>query len=1166
MTELNPTPIEEERVPAESVTQMDQSTEGTVTPVMYWGTIIQAAVMLLMSAISIIVAISLMAEGVPNSSTYISLVVIAVLAMINVASIVFTIRKRQDIGYGLSFFSLAAVPLSATLIVQGVALSLSFFFLVPVILGFWRMWSPRSRRFYTISAAVVLILIGVIEWGNPPWRTAYNGIQIGPIVAIFFAILVLTMIVRQAWIAGRVNFGLRLVTLMLVTALPIIAAALFFMVTRAASIIEDEGAAQLQKTNQAMTGNLEIWLNQQTETLNTLVSMPDIVSMDSYRQLPVLQTFKSGHPSVYLAHTMDMTGMNVARNDGGELRDYHDRGYFTGPVSGEPVVFQSLISRTTNQPAVCMGAPIHSGAGTLIGVGSLCSELTEITQGVQVIKVGQTGFAFVIDEKNQVVAHPDPTYTAELSDFSEYPPVAMLRDGQRGLVTFTDADGQAWHAYIEQLDNGWGVITQQPDAEYLATLTSFQTVSFIAFGIGIIIIVAVLWFTIRRAVQPVQDLTKAAEVISTGDLTQTIGTDRADEFGILAQTFDSMTKQLRELIGSLEQRVADRTRNLELAAEVGRSVSQVRALDVMLKNACQLILDEFELYYVQVYLTDPSQRNLVLEAGTGDVGAQLLGRGHRLPFNTDSINGRAAVEKRTIVISDTAENITFRPNELLPNTRGEMAVPLIVGEKVVGVLDMQSSEPGVLNEEILPAFEALAGQLAVTIQNAGLLLEAEQARDEVERQAARLVRTNWSEHLDAIHKPEQIGFMFDKNEVLPLNEVETESSYDGDTSVSSPIYLSGEELGSLVVEIDNEERKEQTSELVNIVARQVAQQIENLRLLESAERFRQEAEAASRRQTAEGWQAYVASRTAENLGYLYDLNQVRPHSNGQDDAAALTLPLKVRDEAIGKMAIQGVQPNDQEAFELVTAVAERLSAHIESLRQYDQTQSALAQSEKLFEASRSLTQATDLQELVAATVETLGVLAVNRAVLTAFDYDQDGEVEQLTIIANWWNGQGHEVTPLGTIYSLDIIKLMPMFVSPTPVFFNDAFADERVDETTMQLVKRQNLRAVAVLPLHLGSHQIGALILEAEEPHNFTPAETRLFISLAPQISTVLENRRQFERAQKQAERESMLNTISQKIQSATSVEAVLQIAARELGHALGAPMTIAQLSLKDKN
>jgi GAF domain-containing protein len=115
-------------------------------------------------------------------------------------------------------------------------------------------------------------------------------------------------------------------------------------------------------------------------------------------------------------------------------------------------------------------------------------------------------------------------------------------------------------------------------------------------------------------------------------------------------------------------------------------------------------------------------------------------------------------------------------------------------------------------------------------------------------------------------------------------------------------------------------------------------------------------------------------------------------------------------------------------------------------------------------------------------------------------------------------------------------------------------------------VKRLNLRAVAVLPLHLGARQIGALILEAEEPHNFTQDEIRLFSSLAPQIATIVQNQRQFEQAQKQAEREAMLNVINQKIQSATSVEAVLQIAARELGHALGAPMTIAQLSMKDKS
>jgi GAF domain-containing protein len=122
-----------------------------------------------------------------------------------------------------------------------------------------------------------------------------------------------------------------------------------------------------------------------------------------------------------------------------------------------------------------------------------------------------------------------------------------------------------------------------------------------------------------------------------------------------------------------------------------------------------------------------------------------------------------------------------------------------------------------------------------------------------------------------------------------------------------------------------------------------------------------------------------------------------------------------------------------------------------------------------------------------------------------------------------------------------------------------------MDASMLRIVKAFNIRAATFLPLFIGAQQIGVLVMHAEEPHEFTEEETRLFSGLAPQIATVLENRRQFERARQQAEREGMLNVISQKIQSATSVEAVLQIAARELGHALGAPMTIAQLSMKDK-
>ena len=121
-------------------------------------------------------------------------------------------------------------------------------------------------------------------------------------------------------------------------------------------------------------------------------------------------------------------------------------------------------------------------------------------------------------------------------------------------------------------------------------------------------------------------------------------------------------QELLQLQTILEQRVADRTRNLQLATEVGRAVSQVRELHEMLRGAAEIIRSSFDLYYVQVYLVDQTRTNLVLQSGTGTVGTELVGRGHSLPLNSASINGRAAMELRPVLVEDTTASATFRPN------------------------------------------------------------------------------------------------------------------------------------------------------------------------------------------------------------------------------------------------------------------------------------------------------------------------------------------------------------------------------------------------------------------------------------------------------------------------------------------------------------------------
>jgi GAF domain-containing protein/CHASE3 domain sensor protein len=517
-----------------------------------------------------------------------------------------------------------------------------------------------------------------------------------------------------------------------------------------------------------------------------------------------------------------------------------------------------------------------------------------------------------------------------------------------------------------------------------------------------------------------------------------IGLTLIYRFWLVLRTYETRLGQANQLaadaqqqmVESIKQSMLDRSRDLNLAIEVGHSVSQVRTLDVMLKDAVELIRSRFDLYYVQIYLTNPSQTALVLQSGTGEVGEELIGRGHSLPLNTDSINGRAAVEKRTVVISDTTHAVVtyrsatgwkskpispyilatdntsspnFRPNPLLPDTRSEMAIPLIIGEEVVGVLDLQSQHVNALNQEILPAFEALAGQLAIAIQNATFLAETEQAHAEVEAQARRQSRANWDEYLDAIHKPEEIGFVFEKNQIIPIGEAEPDPTQLNVNSLTAPISVTGEAIGNLVVEMEGQSPISRTSELVNTVARQVAQQIESLRLLDSAERFRAEAEQSSRRLTHEGWQDYLQANADEGISFIYDLNEVRPFDQVKDQQAeksAFILPLKVRNETVGKLVVQGLAPNDNEALDIANAVAERLSAHIEGLRLTKQTEQALATTQQLAQREQALRQitsavrgSTDPATILRTAARELGTL-LGRKTIIRLDTAHNGQASQ----------------------------------------------------------------------------------------------------------------------------------------------------------------------------
>ena len=756
-------------------------------------------------------------------------------------------------------------------------------------------------------------------------------------------------IARFARTFGTYRTQTRLTALILLTTVPMLIGITSFITSRTGAMLEANANQDLQQNNEGLATTLETWLELNVLTLQEMTLLPDIVNMEAQQQRTILQSMARVYPYMYLVSTTDLTGINVARNDDAEPKDYSDRDWFQKAKAGAPVTYQSLMGKTSGSPALVVSTPIRDASGQIVGVGMFAANLTKLSEETSVRAVGETGYVYIVDANNKVLAHPDPTYTAdELYDLSQYPPVAALRQGQVGLMTFTDESGKHWRAYISILDNGWGIITQQQEAEILAPVRQFQGVAITLIAVGSILMLVLSGFSIRRTFQPINELTNSVSAIAAGDLNRVVDVKSKDEIGVLASTFNNMTVQLRSLVGTLEKRVADRTHDLELASEVGRIINE-KTSDPrsLLVRATETIRERFNLYYAQIYLTDLSGQKLILHAGTGKVGEELLRRGHQLAIGPGSLNGRAAAERRAVILSDTEDSPSFLSNPLLPNTRSELCIPLMVGGKMVGVLDMQSEQPGALNETNLPAFEALAGQLAIAVENAALFAQAGEARAEVEAQVRRLTEQGWQDFLNAIDRGQKIGFAFDQSTVIRLKP-EALSTSDQNT-LSLPITITGTRVGEICFPAEHKlSWTNHELELVQTISTQLAQHIENLRLLARAEGFRKEAEQAARRLTREGWNTYFGSSNNLDAGYIYDLNQVQHLSmNGTGHADhALKQLLIVRDETIGELAVDAANHPD-EAAEILSAVAQQLSGHIENLRLLEQTQQALIQTEEL---------------------------------------------------------------------------------------------------------------------------------------------------------------------------------------------------------------------------
>jgi methyl-accepting chemotaxis protein len=247
--------------------------------------------------------------------------------------------------------------------------------------------------------------------------------------------------------------------------------------------------------------------------------------------------------------------MNAARNDGKPLKDYSDRQYYKDVIGGKKLSWQTLIGKTSKKPALVLAVPIKSG-DRLVGVIAAAMNIDVISSNIATWRQGDTGFAFLVDEKGFVVSHPNKQYVVKRKNLNSHPLIAGFR--KKGWLTITSNfnanDGEAAFGHVRSNNNGWALVLQQEESEVFAAYNRTQEFALILLASTIVLVLIIAWFSARAIVTPIMKLTDATERMSLGELNVKIDVKSKDEIGLLAQAIGRMQTSLRLAMNRLRRK------------------------------------------------------------------------------------------------------------------------------------------------------------------------------------------------------------------------------------------------------------------------------------------------------------------------------------------------------------------------------------------------------------------------------------------------------------------------------------------------------------------------------------------------------------------------------------------------------------------------------------